>query len=417
VSGAGPGAAARRDRRRAGLVLLGCVVCQMGLGFSYVFTTFLKPIVAELGWTRTAFAGAGGPLLLSMALAAPLIGNMVDRFGARRVLTAATLLLAAALAGFAAMQSLPQFYATSLLFGLALTGLGDIPVGSVASRWFAKRRGLVLGVVYVGSNIGGSLVPIAATAIAAVASWRTALLVLAASALVLILPFALFVVRNPGPHEAPDAGVEPPADGSHTGPDVPALDLAAALRTRTFWILAVSLFVFYFYYLGVIQHLIAFLSDSGFSDPAAARSFGGAVAVGIVGKLSIGMIADRIPKKMALLANFSLVLLASVLLLFVGRPGVLLVFLVVHGFAVAAENVLLPLIVAESFGVAHMAQIYGALMFALLPGGVLGPLFAARLYDTLGSYDLAFTVFAALNAVSLGLLACVRSERMATARR
>jgi hypothetical protein len=56
-------------------------------------------------------------------------------------------------------------------------------------------------------------------------------------------------------------------------------------------------------------------------------------------------------------------------------------------------------------------------MFALLPGGVLGPLFAARLYDTLGSYDLAFTVFAALNAVSLGLLACVRSERMATARR
>ena len=167
---------------RARWVLLGCLVCQMGLGFSYVFTTFLKPIVADLGWTRTAFSAAGGPLLLSMALAAPLIGSLTDRFGPRRVLSLSTLLLAAALASFGAMQSLPHFYATSLLFGFALTGLGDIPVGAVAARWFEKSRGLVLGVVYVGSNIGGSLVPIAATAIAARASWRVALVVLGAAA-------------------------------------------------------------------------------------------------------------------------------------------------------------------------------------------------------------------------------------------
>ena len=393
-------------------MLVGCVVCQMGLGFSYVFTTFLKPIVAELGWTRTAFSGAGGPLLLSMALAAPLIGNLSDRFGPRRVLALSTLLLAAALASFGAMQSLTHFYATSLLFGLALTGLGDIPVGAVASRWFAKSRGLVLGIVYVGSNIGGSLVPIAATAIAARASWRVALVVLGAAALALILPFALFVVREPRADELPgEAGrALDKFDSAAPVLAAPSLDLAAALRTRTFWILAAALFVFYFYYLGVINHLIAFLSDSGYSDPAAARRFGGAVAVGIVGKLAIGALADRIPKKTALVANFALVLLASVLLLFVGRPGVLLAFLVVHGFAVAAENVLLPLIVVEAFGVAHMAQIYGALMFALLPGGVLGPIFAARLYDTLGSYELAFATFAVLNALSLGLLGLVRRE-------
>jgi sugar phosphate permease len=384
----------------------------MGLGFSYVFTTFLKPIVTELGWTRTAFSAAGGPLLLSMALAAPLIGGLTDRFGPRRVLALSTLLLATALASFAAMQSLPHFYATSLLFGLALTGLGDIPVGAVAARWFAKGRGLVLGIVYVGSNIGGSLVPIAATAIAARASWRVALLVLAGSALALILPFALFAVREPRPDERPgEEAIR--AEGARPVPSVreaPSLDLAAALRTRSFWILGVALFVFYFYYLGVINHLIAFLSDSGFSDPAAARRFGGAVAVGIVGKLAIGALADRIPIKTALLANFALVALASALLLFVGEPGVLLAFLIVHGFAVAAENVLLPLIVVECFGIAHMAQIYGALMFALLPGGALGPIFAARMYDTLGSYQLAFTVFAALNAASFGLLCLLRRE-------
>jgi sugar phosphate permease len=392
-------------------VLLGCLVCQMGLGFSYVFTTFLKPIVAELGWTRTAFSAAGGPLLLSMALAAPLVGGLTDRFGPRRVLSLSTLLLGATLAAFGAMQSLPHFYAASLLLGVALTGLGDIPVGAVAARWFEKGRGLVLGIVYVGSNVGGSLVPIVATAIAARASWRVALVVLGAAAIALILPFALFAVRDPLPGEA-QAG-ERQAPGVEPREPVlepPSLDLAAAVRTRSFWILGAALFVFYFYYLGVINHLIAFLSDSGYSDPAAARRFGGAVAVGIVGKLAIGVLADRIPKKQALLANFSLVTLASVLLLFVSDPNILLVFLIVHGFAVAAENVLLPLIVVEAFGVAHMARIYGALMLALLPGGALGPIFAARVYDTLGSYDAAFATFAALNAASLLALGFVRRE-------
>jgi predicted MFS family arabinose efflux permease len=261
---------------------------------------------------------------------------------------------------------------------------------------------------YIGSNIGGSLVPIAATAIAASAGWRVALVVLGAFAVALILPFALFVVREPRPGEV---AADAPAQGAAAGVvEAPSLDLGAALRTRSFWILFVALFVFYFYYLGVIQHLIAFLSDSGFSDPAAARRFGGAVAVGIVGKLAIGALADRIPKRTALLANFALVLLASLLLLLVGQPGALTAFLVVHGFAVAAENVLLPLIVADCFGVKHMAQIYGALMVTLLPGGVLGPLFAAHTYDRLGSYEPAFTTFAVLNAASLVLLFFVRRE-------
>jgi cyanate permease len=275
----------------------------------------------------------------------------------------------------------------------------------------------MLGVVYLGSNIGGALVPIAATLVAEQTSWRVALGALAVAAVVLILPFALFVVRLPRAGELPEEREAQASAPAAVVSEAPSLDLSAALRTRSFWILGVALFVFYFYYLGVLHHLMAFLSDSGFSDPAAARRFGGAVAVGIVGKLAIGALADRIPKKTALLANFALLVLASVLLLFVNQPGVLLVFLVVHGFAVAAENVLLPLIVAETFGVAHMAQIWGMLMLALLPGGALGPIFAASLYDRLGSYELAFTTFAALNAVSLGLLCFVRPERVATARR
>lgn len=386
-------------------VLLGCLVCQMGLGFSYIFTTFLRSITTDLGWSRATFGGYSGPLLFSMALSAPLVGGLTDRFGPRRVLGFAALLLAGTLVLFAGMQNVGHFYGTALVFGVALTGLGDIPVGSVASRWFQKGRGLALGVIYTGSNIGGAIVPVAATALKEQTSWRVALFALAAAALVFILPFAWLSVRMPrlGEIAAPESDSRTPADAPVQG-----IDLRAAMRTRTFWILAFALVTFYFYYLGVLFHLVAFLGDIGYSDPKAARNFGGAVFMGVFGKLGMGVLADRIPKKTTLLANFGLVTLSSFLLLQSGDRSFLLAFLVIYGFAVAAENVLLPLIVAEAFGVRHMAQIYGALMVTLLPGGFFGPVFAGYAFDTWGSYDRAFQTFAVLNVASLAALFFVK---------
>ena len=204
-----------------------------------------------------------------------------------------------------------------------------------------------------------------------------------------------------------------PADepaGAEAGPPR-GLDLTAALRTRSFWILAGVLFSVYFYYLGVNHHLVAFLSDSGFSDAEAARRFGAAVAVGIAGKIGMGVVADRVPARAACLVTFALMTLGSLLLLAVGRaPSLLPAFLAIHGFTVAAENVVFPMVIAECFGVAHLARIYGALMFMLLPGGVAGPVFAGYVFDTTGGYHPAFASFAALNVAGVAALALLRRE-------
>jgi MFS family permease len=380
--------------------LLACLVCQMGLGLGgYVFSVFLKPIVADMGWTRTAFAAAGGPLLLAISLASPLVGAATERYGARAVFSTAITVVAAALVGFSYMQDIWQFYVLGLVLGAAVTGLGDIPVGAVVARHVSAGRGLALGLVYIGSNIGGALVPLVAVAVAEASSWRVALRVLAVGGWLLIFPFAaLAIPADRAPRERiPDA--EAP-----TG-----LTLREALRTPAFWTLAFVLFAFYFYYVAINRHLVAFLSDQGFSNAEAARRFSWAIAVGIAGKLLMGRFADAVPIRAATIATFALVTLGSVLLLGVGgTPGALPVFLTVHGFAVAAENVVLPLVLTECFGTAHVARIYGALLTVLLPGGVLGPTFAAWMFDTGRGYWAAFASFAALNAVALLLLAVMR---------
>jgi MFS family permease len=390
-------------------ILLACLVCQMGLGLGgYVFSVFLKPIVADMGWTRTAFAAAGGPFLLAISLASPLVGAATERFGARAVFSTAITVVAAALVGFSYMHEMWHFYVLGLVLGTAVTGLGDIPVGAVVARHIAARRGLALGLVYVGSNIGGALVPIVAVAVADASSWRVALRVLAVGGWLLILPFAaLAIPAERAPCESvPDATV------------LPGLTLREALRTPAFWTLAFVLFAFYFYYVSINRHLVAFLSDQGFSNAEAARRFSWAIAVGIAGKLLMGRFADAVPIRAATVTTFALVTLGSVLLLGVGGiPGALPVFLTVHGFAVAAENVVLPLVITECFGTAHVARIYGALLTVLLPGGVLGPTFAAWMFDTGRGYWAAFAIFAALNAVALVLLAVMRPPASRSAAR
>ncbi len=386
--------------------LVGCLVCQIGLGTAYVFSPILKTIVAEFEWSRAAFSLGRAPLILAMSLSFPVVGALADRYGPRFVLSGCTVLLGASFGLMSRMDGYAEFLLLNAMLGFALAGLGDIVVGAVAAQWVTAGRGLVLGIVYTGSNIGGTIVPLLAARILESESWRLALMSVAVGAVVLILPFAAFAVRGPASGERVlETG---PADRDG-GTD---LDLGQALRTRSFWLLAGVLFAFYFYYVAIIEHLVPHLTDIGYSNARAAASLSFSVALGIGGKLAIGMLADRIATRTATLLNFALLTLASFLLLAVGTPGVLPVFLVLQGFATAAENVLLPLMVAECFGVRHLARIYGALMLALF-AGVLGQVFAGAVFDQRGSYELAFVCFAVLNVGALVALAGARDERSA----
>jgi MFS family permease len=285
-------------------VILACLVCQMGLGLGgYIFAVFLKPIVHELGWSRTAFSGYGGPFLLAMALMSPIVGAATERFGARMVFSTAISVVALALIGLSYVTELWHFYVLGLVLGAATTGLGDIPVGAVVARAVRDARGLALGVVYIGSNIGGTIVPIVASMITDASSWRVALRVLAVGGWLVIFPFARWGVPAGRGEDAVEEAVE--TDGA---------TLAEATRTASFWLLAGVLFLFYAYYLGVNHHLVAFLSDEGWTNAEAARRFGWAVAGGIAGKLVVGRFADVLPVRRVTIATFATVTLASFVL-------------------------------------------------------------------------------------------------------
>ena len=412
-----------RDPRRGDLrgralwIVAACLVCQTGLGFGYVFGPLARDIISDLEWTRTMYSAARAPQLFVIAFASPLIGWATVRFGAGRILSIAALCLGVAFLLLSQLSDIWQLYAIIALIGLSVAGLGDITVGQLTSQWVVRNRGLALGIVYTGSNLGGFALTRGAASVADATSWRDAFLYMGILALVLILPVALWLMRQrsspglaPPPPEA--AHTDEPVSGERVG-DGPELNLRAALRTRSFWILFASLFSFFFYFLGMLEHMVLFLTDEGMDRQEATRWFSNAILLGIVSKVALGAIADRIRHKTALMLDYALLAFSSVTLLALPNVWLLPVFIVSYGFATAARDVVYPLIITHCFGLRYMAEIYGAMLFALLPGGIAGPIFAAAVYDEFGSYAIAFQTFAVVNLLAVIALVALRNERLA----
>lgn len=406
-------------------VLLGCLVCQMGLGITYVSRPLAPFLIEELGLSRAAFSSASIPQLVAQSLASPLVGYLAVRLGASRVLAFGAALFTAVFVYFARIESLTGLYVAMAGVGIAAASMGDVAVGHVVSRWTQRSRGLALGIAYAGSNLGGFLLAQLFIGVASRSSWKEGLLSIAAVALFVLLPAALFLVREPTGDvdfvaaregEAAPRGLDD-AEQEIVGPERHAddLDLRAALRTRSFWILSAALFIFFFYFQGILDHLVLFLVDTGMSRVEATFYFSQAVGLGVVSKVLGGLLADRISHLRGIQIDFGLLALSSMALLWMPDAFFLWIFVLTYGFAYPARDVVYPLVLGRCFGLRYLGEIYGAMMLAL-PGGALGSIFAAGLFDRMGRYDAAFMTFAGLNFAAFLSLFFLRDERVPDSR-
>jgi MFS family permease len=313
--------------------------------------------------------------------------------------------------GLSRMHSLWELVIWQTVLGFVQIGVSDMVTGQVVSEWVQRRRGFALGLVYAGPNAAAAIMLSLVAWISTHYDWREAYLFTGIGGALILLPFAGLAVRAPrageGASDAAPALVSARAETSHD------LDLGAALRTRSFWALAFGLFAFFFYFVGVITHFVPYLQDQGMDVQTAAGYYGTAVFLGVFSKPLYGLFSDlsaqRVPARAGLLAILGLLTASAFLALALPNMGILWAWIAAYGISSTARDVVYPLIIIDTFGVRHMAPIYGALMLALV-GGPLGGIAAANIRDHTGSYDGAFALFAGLNLVAFLGLWLVRRE-------
>lgn len=171
----------------------------------YTFGIFLKPVAQEFAWSRQGVSLAFGIAAMGVAVCSPMIGHLLDRFGARRVILPCLTVFGCAFASIAWMTpSIWHLYAVFAVLGIVGNGTAQLAYSRAASTWYVRRRGMALAVLMAGGAIGAMVLPPAAQALIDHLGWRGAVMTLGGMVLVLGLPvIARFVHEKPAGRPSP----------------------------------------------------------------------------------------------------------------------------------------------------------------------------------------------------------------------
>lgn len=372
----------------------------VGFGAAYSFAAFFRAFEQEFAASRghvsAVFSVAA---FLWFALGAPG-GMLADRFGPRRVALAGVACLGAGLIGAGFAPSIGVLYATfSVGLGIGI-GLTYVPSVGAVQPWFTHNRAFASGIAVAGIGAGNFLVPPLAAWWIELYGWRGAYLALAASCLALG-GAAAAVIDNRPEGGARGAGAPPP----------PGATLGAALRSRLFWSLYLTLLLPMFGCFVPMVHLGPYAVDAGHPEAVGVLLVSLIGLGSLIGRFGIGSLADRIGRIAALAWMFAG--LGAMLLAWWASTSVwaLAAMAVAFGVFYGGFVATLPAVVMDLFGGRAVAGIIGCLYTAAGIGTLAGPPLAGAAFDAWGSYDAPILGAALLSLAGAGGAYALRRAR------
>jgi MFS family permease len=401
-----------------GWVVVAVAFVTMGVGVNTrtAFSLLFPPILAEFGWDRGRTAAAFSLGFIAAIAYAPAIGLLMDRCGPRLVIPLGAILVSA---GMILATFITQPWHLDLTLGV-LVGGGTIFLSYMGHSlflpyWFARRRGLALGIAFSGVGVGSIILFPWLQGLINRVGWREACWVMAVLLLVIVLPPNILLQR----HRPEDLGLAPDGE-SALGPSQQTrarLDnvvdhawastdwtLALALKTTRFWWLFLASASCLYAWYAVQVHQTKYLGEIGFPPGIAAYALGLVGLTGSVGQIALGYLSDRIGREWVwTVSALGFALCYALLLAMQQHPTLVLLYLMVaaqgllgYGFASVSSAVTMDLFQGKRYG-----AIVGVLSVAGSLGAGLGPWVTGALYDRTGSYTLSFWLGIALSLLSI----------------
>ncbi|MFM2032971.1 MAG: hypothetical protein RLZZ297_1736 [Chloroflexota bacterium] len=353
---------------------------------------FLPALTAEFGWTRASLSLAVSVGLLLYGLSGPFIGTLIDRVGTRNTAVIGLAAIAlSALSGTLVTNELGFAVTWGALSGIGTGIVGGVLGAAVATRWFVSRRGLVQG-LFGAATSAGQLVFIPALALITEASgWRSASLLVALVAGVLMIPIIAVVRTDPS-----DVGLLALGADAQTVPTPRVSEpgvMRRALANRDFWLLSATFFICGATSNGIIgTHLLAHAVEHGFTTTVAASALALMGVMNFVGTLGSGMLTDRYNPRRLLGIYYGFRGLSLFLLPFVHDPIGLSAFAVLFGLDYIATVPPTVALTNELFGARNVPVVYGWIFCAHQFGAALASWLGGVARDSQGDYLLAFTL-------------------------
>jgi len=394
-----PGASRQRNQALAVATAFFALFSIVGFAF-YGLPFFYDFFVRELGWSRAQVTSGNAVAKLVIG---PLFGFFagvaVDRFGPRRLMLVGVLLAGLAPIGLGGTTTLLAFYTFYLMNALGYVTGGPLPNQVMLSRWFDSGRGKAMGIAYLGIGVGGALVPLLAHALTEAIGWRSALKVLGVLMIAIALPLVFFV-REAEAESGKAALPASPAAGAGGSDSI--LDV---LRQPAFYLLALGSMASIGAVGGTTQNLkLYFAMDRGMAQGRVAELISLVLVGSIAGRLLMGWLADRWPRKRVMILIYLIVAGTIPLLWAASSPIALRAAAVAFGVGLGGDYMIIPLMAADLFGLKRMGRVMGIVLTADGVAEAVVPMAVATLRDRIGSYAPGFALLVTLAVLGAGAI-------------
>lgn len=381
----------------------------------YGFPVFYLSLTHSLGFSRQQ---ATSGIFLGSILVAPLFGllagALIDRVGSRAIILWGIGFAGLALFFMGMMSSVRQYYLLCLIEVVGYVLSGPIPNQVLIVSWFRALRGRAMGYAYLGLGLGGAVSPLLIHWLIENFGWRRAFEVIGMAILLILFPVGIWITRS-SPREMgllPDgATIKNTRSFSVEAKPVP---VGRAVRTLDFWLLLIGSSLTLCAIGTVIAHFILDLTDAGHTAGWASRALSVLLVSSLVGRVTVGHLADRFTHKNVMALFYLVLALAIPLLLIRDSDTAIFLFAVVFGFAMGADYMLIPLVTADCFGLAALGKLLALIIMADTLVQTAGPVMAGHIFDVHHSYNLAWeiiTVGGFLGALAIYLISIDRVAR------
>lgn len=411
-------------------IMLGAALCGFVCsGAMNTLSAAAPHLEDKFGWSTAVITAAAGVGVIVMGVVGVGVGYLVDRIGPRR-----TVIIGAVIAGIGYMLVSLTTADALWMWYLCIGFIGPIGLAfammlaplSTLRRWFMKRAALTMSMAMVGSGLGVVvLVPFVYSPLIEAFGWEKAYLVCGFILLVGALIGGALLRKDPESHGMYPDGVKPDPELLKERLDFMARGeewlVGEAARNRNFWLLILAQLGGIVAIMGIYPHLFLWgeSPDVGLTAEGAGVMMAAFAGTAIVGRVLAGFVSDwymaRFPgttRKPILYVNILGVLLGLVLCAtIVDSYATMLLALIVVGFSYGIGISIFPTYLGDLFGVVNIPRLFGFMFLFIVPFGALAPYIFGRVYDAMGSYDLAFYIGAVLCAVSVVTLALVRQPQ------